>query len=88
MTIESFLFCGVFVALVSAFMILLAAKLGIIEWLQVHAPTEFLYKLFSCKFCCSWWVSVGISLILSIATGHWYLLAIPFCSTVITRGLW
>ena len=76
------------VSLVAAFLLSLAVKWGILEWLQVHAPNDFLAKLFNCKFCCSWWVSVVISLTLCVATGQWNLLAVPFCSTVIARELW
>lgn len=76
------------VALSAAFLLGLASKWGWIEWLQVHAPNEFLYKLFSCKFCCSWWVSVIISLTLCVTTGNWWLLLTPVCSTVIARELW
>lgn len=76
------------IALTAAFLLALATKWGWIEWLQVHAPTEWLNKLFSCKFCCSWWVSVLISLILWMAAGQTLLLAVPVCSTIITRELW
>ena len=76
------------IALVAAFLLSLAVKWGWLEWLQVHAPNAFFEKLFNCKFCCSWWLSVGISLILSIATGQWFIMAAPLCTTVITRELW
>lgn len=76
------------VSLLAAFLLSLAVKWGILEWLQVHAPNEFLSKLFNCKFCCSWWVSVVISLTLCVATGQWVFLAVPFCSTIIARELW
>ena len=76
------------VALAAAFMLGLAVKWGALEWLQIHAPNDFFGKLFNCKFCCSWWVSVLISLTLCVATGQWILLAVPLCSTVITRELW
>lgn len=90
------MFCGVtgfvcwvaVVALASAFLLSLAVKWKILEWLQVHAPNAFFEKLFNCKFCCSWWVSVLISVTLSVATGDWVLLLVPFCTTVITRELW
>ena len=72
----------------AAFFLGLANKWGWIEWLQVHAPNQFFNKLFNCKFCCSWWMSVLISLILCIATGHWYLIFIPVCSTPLTKELW
>ena len=76
------------VALSAAFLLALAVKWKILEWLQVHAPNDFLYKLFSCKFCCSWWVSCLISLTLCVVAGRWQFLLIPFCSTLITRELW
>lgn len=76
------------VALAAAFFLSLAAKWGWIEWLQVHAPNDFLHKLFSCKFCCSFWVGLVISLTLCIATGQWVLLSIPIFSTLISRELW
>ena len=76
------------IALVSAFLLGLAEKWGWLEWLQVHSTTEFLHELFSCKFCCSWWVSVIFSLTLCVVTGEWILLFAPFCTTVITRELW
>ena len=76
------------IALMAAFLLGLANKWGWIEWLQVHAPNDFLHDLFSCKFCCSWWVSVLISLTLCVASGEWLLLCAPFFTTVITRELW
>lgn len=88
MVIGDFICWIVVVALCAAFLLGLAQKWGWLEWLQVHAPNEFLGKLFNCKFCCSWWMSVGISLILCMVTGHWILLAVPVCSTIIARELW
>lgn len=76
------------VALAAAFFLSLAVKWGWLEWAQIHAPNEFLEKLLNCKFCCSWWTGVIISLTLCVMTGHWYLIAVPICSTLITRELW
>ena len=83
-----FVLWALIVSFAAAFCLSLAVKWGWMEWLQVHAPNEFFGKLFNCKFCCSWWVSVIISLILSIATGEWVLLLVPVCSTLICRELW
>ena len=88
MGIYYFVFWFVTVAFAAAFLLGLANKWGWIEWLQVHAPNAFFEKLFNCKFCCSWWVSVLISLTLCVVTGQVSLLAIPICSTIITRELW
>ena len=76
------------VSAVAAFVLALLQKWGVLEWLQVHAPNDFFGKLFNCKFCCSWWVSVIISLTLSVVTGMWVLALIPICSTLIARELW
>lgn len=76
------------VALAAAFLLALVVKWKWLEWLQVHAPNDFLHQLFTCKFCCSWWVCVIISLTLCVATGHWILMAAPICSTLIARELW
>lgn len=54
MTIESFSVCVVLVALVAAFVILLAKKVGIIEWMQVHGD-RFISQMASCDFCLSFW---------------------------------
>lgn len=88
MGIVDFLCWVAVVAFAAAFLLGLAVKWHWLEWLQVHAPNDFFGKLFNCKFCCSWWVSVAISLTLCLATGQWVLLAVPVCSTVITRELW
>ena len=76
------------VGMIAAFVLSLADKWGIIEYLQIHAPNDFLNKLFSCPFCCSWWVGVAISLSLLLVTKEWFFLAVPLCSTILTRELW
>lgn len=76
------------ISLVAAFLLSLAVKWGWLEYLQVHAPNDFLHELLSCKFCCSFHVSMIISLFLCVATGNWILLAAPICTTIITRELW
>lgn len=81
------MYCAV-IALVAAFLLSLAVKWGWLEYLQVHAPNDLIHELLTCKFCTSFWVCVGISLFLCMATGHWILLAAPMCTTIITRELW
>lgn len=86
------------VALVATFVIALSDKWGWREWLQVNADYlvgkvikgydgDILNRLFSCNFCCAWWVGLALSLTLMVATGEWQCLAIPFCSTIITRNM-
>ena len=76
------------VSLAAAFLLNLAVKWGILEWLQVHAPNDFFGKLFNCKFCCSFHTAMIISLFLCLGNGQWILLLVPLFSTVITRELW
>lgn len=82
-------FCWVaVVALLTAFVLGLASKWGWLEWAQVHAPSDFLHKLLTCKFCLSFWTGLAISLILCVAAGWGWIAAAPLCSTVIARELW
>ncbi len=73
------------VGLLAAWMLTLADKWGWCEWLQVHAPCDFLYKLFMCNFCCSYWLGCIISLTLFVIIGRWEMLIVPMISTMITR---
>lgn len=73
-------------ALFSAFSINLLKKWGVIEWLQIHG-SELISKMAHCDFCLSWWMNVLLCAILSVTTGCWHFLVIPFFSTMITRFL-
>lgn len=55
MTWGSLLVCVVLVACTGAFFILLAMKLGIIEWMQVHGDA-FISEMAKCNFCLSFWM--------------------------------
>lgn len=87
---EKLLAYSLFVGLISAFIILLTAKVGITEWVQVHG-SKLISELFSCQFCLSFWTGVLISCILLIFitfTGGYLqplYVFIPICSTPITR---
>lgn len=85
MGIVNFLAWVIVVGLLGSWFLTLADKWNIREWLQVHAPNDFLHQLFICNFCCSWWVCVAISLFLFVVSGQWEMLAIPMISTMITR---
>lgn len=67
------------VALAVMFLRTLAMKWGILEWLQFNAPNEFFHKLFTCDFCQSFWLGMGICLFLAIFV-HWYLIFVPIFS--------
>ena len=82
----TFLLFTVIVALLAAFIILLITKLGIREWVQIHGLKLF-SKMFGCNFCLSFWTGYCVAIILAIVTLNPLLLAVPFCSTPLTRIL-
>ena len=83
-----FAFWVTVVSTAAAFVLSLMRKWGVLEWLQVHAPCEFLNKMFSCSFCMSFHVGMILAIAAAVATGNAWLLAVPVCSTTITRALW
>lgn len=86
MMLFSFLCCVVVVALVSAFIILLAKKVGIVEWMQVHG-NDVVSKLASCDFCMSFWTGSLLSLAVALVTGEFVCIFIGVLSCPITRML-
>lgn len=75
-------------ACLASFGLALAQKWGWIEWAQVHAPNDFLYKLLSCHFCTTWWACVLICIIGACVAHSWvYVLAAPI-ATMIGIRLW
>lgn len=77
---------AVVVATVTAFIILLAYKWGIVEYLQTHG-NEFVSKMAQCDFCMAWWVSLFLSAFLLGLTGDVFMLLVPFIATPIARRL-
>lgn len=77
---------AVVVASVTAFIILLAYKWGIVEYLQTHGD-EFVSKMAQCNFCMVWWVSLFLSLFLLGLTGDFSMLLVPLIATPLARRL-
>lgn len=76
--------CLVFlVACLVGFAWTLAEKWGILDWMMLHAPCEFIHKLLSCSFCRSFHLGMAISIILAIFFKEWWLVFIPFFSASI-----
>lgn len=82
------------VALVAAFILLLAGKLGAIEWLQTHGidsksdrVNDIFSKWASCHFCLSFWCAVLLSAVAVAVSGDGILMFVPIFSTPITRFL-
>lgn len=79
-------------SLMSAFIILLLKKVGVIEWMQIHgimAKSDKVNDLFSqlsnCDFCLSFWVGVIISIVAALIIGEWQLLLMPIFTAPLTR---
>lgn len=73
-------------ALAAAFVLSLARKWGLVEWLQVHG-NGFFSQMAHCSFCLSWWACVALSLAFAAAMGEWLFVLVPFFSTVVTKKL-
>lgn len=76
------------VASAAAFFLALARKWGVVEYMQVHAPNQFLDKMFRCEFCLSWWACVVLTIFVVMALQEPFMFFIPFFATMITRKLW
>lgn len=78
---------SVILALAVAFVGTLLVKWNTIMWLQLHAPSDLMHKMFTCRFCMSWWMSIAFSLSAIIQNGIEFIL-IPVCATIIASRLW
>lgn len=74
------------IANVSAFVKLLAKKWGIVEWVQLRAPTV-IAKMAKCDFCMSFWVGEALCFVVYLLTGGWGWLIVPVVTAPITRIL-
>ena len=77
---------SVIVAMIAAFMLLLAHKWGIVEYLQVHG-NDFISKMAQCDFCMSWWLCVFLTVLVIRYTCDCNMLFIPFIATPIARKM-
>lgn len=76
----NYICCIALVAMAVKFCLTIAEKWGILEWLQLHAPNEFIHKLFSCNFCQSFWLGLCLSFLLAVFV-DWRLIFIPIFSS-------
>lgn len=74
----------VLVALAAAFIVVLVKKWGIAEWMQVHGD-RYMYRLFSCDFCMSFWTCVLICCVWSAVTDDMSVFVCPALSTPLAR---
>ena len=76
----------VIAATLSAYLLILAAKWKVVEWMQVKG-WKWLSDLANCDFCLSWWVNVIVCLVAAVLTGDTMWIAVPFFATMLTRKL-
>lgn len=82
----SFLTVVVIVALSAAFIVLLAKKVGIIEWMQVHGD-KVLSQMASCDFCLSFWAGTLLFIVLACVYDDQLLIFGGMVSCPLTRML-
>ena len=70
----------------TSWVVILLKKWGVIEWVQVHG-NAFFGKLVSCDFCLNFHCAWMLMLVVSVLTGEWILMLVPFFSTTIGRWL-
>lgn len=76
----------VFIALISAFIILLITKIGLRDFVIERSP-KLISEMFNCDFCLSFWTNVFMTIIVISYTGFLPFMAIPILATPITRIL-
>jgi len=83
----NFLLASVIVALIVSFMIIVSEKTGILIYLASKVRNRTLNMLLSCYFCIGFWLSLFISIFISMATGNISDLFICVVSSVLVRKL-
>jgi len=68
------------------FLLLLAHKVGLVEYLQVHGD-KIISKMAQCDFCMSFWLSVLMMVAVVWITADVRLMIIPLVSTPIARRM-
>ena len=81
-----FLISIILIALASAFLLTLAYKWGVIEWMQVHGD-KIISQMANCDFCLSFWSNVIVCMVVMLVVDDVTVGLAPLFSTMITRKL-
>lgn len=81
-----FLIYVILIALASAFVLTLAYKWGVIEWMQVHGD-KIISQMANCDFCLSFWSNVIVCMVVMFFVDDVTIGLAPLFSTMITRKL-
>ena len=76
----------VIAATLSAYLLILAAKWKVVEWMQVRG-WKWLSDLANCDFCLSWWINVAICIVAWLVMGDVLWLVVPFFATMLTGSV-
>lgn len=74
---------GIIAGVMAWWLVTLADKRGWLTTLQSNAPNDWVWQLFSCHYCMSWWISLIICIIAVIFTGQWELMLSAFIGTLV-----
>ena len=64
-------------------LVTLADKRGWLTFMQTNAPCDWVWQLFACHYCMSWWSSLAACIAAAIVTGNWALLVSAFIGTFV-----
>lgn len=81
-----FLISIILIALASAFVLTLAYKWGVIEWMQVYGD-KIISQMANCDFCLSFWSNVIVCMVVMLVVDDVTVGLAPLFSTMITRKL-
>lgn len=81
-----YIFILIITASLASFVVCLADKWGVVEWVQIHG-NDFFSKMFNCQFCLSWWANVVICILCAIILRDAWVILFPFVNTNITKHL-
>lgn len=81
-----FLISIILIALASAFVLTLAYKWGVIEWMQVHGD-KIISQMANCDFCLSFWSNIIVCMVVMLVVDDVTIGLAPLFSTMITRKL-
>lgn len=73
-------FWGVIVGCIAGWLLKLADKWHVLDWLEVNAPNDFVWKLVTCEFCRTWWTGVVLCVLLLTFVCEWWVVLVPFVS--------
>lgn len=82
----TFIITALIISSVSSFIVSLAYKTGVIQWMQCYG-SDIISEMARCNFCLSWWTCVIISIPAAIMMREPSILLCPFVSTSLAKNM-